>query len=85
MRLDRSRLKDIVVAANKIEAIASAVHEESFMHDEVLQAAVLRHLTVMGEAANRLSATLTYGHPEIPWRQAVAVRNRIVHTYFDLN
>lgn len=24
-------------------------------------------------------------HPEVPWRQIISVRNRIVHAYFDLD
>jgi uncharacterized protein with HEPN domain len=42
-------------------------------------------LTLIGEAANRLPGELRDRHPEIPWRQIMAVRNRIVHAYFDLD
>lgn len=53
--------------------------------DEVLTAAVLHHLTVIGEAISRLSTPLRERHPEVPWRQIMAVRHRIVHAYFDLD
>jgi len=46
---------------------------------------VLHHLAVIGEAISRLSLELTGRHPEVPWRQIVAVRHRIVHAYFDLD
>ena len=59
--------------------------EESFFGDEVLQAAVLHHLTVIGEAVSRLSPELRERHPEVPWKQIVAIRHRIVHAYFDLD
>lgn len=55
------------------------------MKDEVLQAAVLHHLTVIGEAVSRLSVELKARHPKVPWRQIMSVRNRIVHAYFDLD
>ena len=48
-------------------------------------AAVLHHLTVIGEAISRLSVELRERHPEVPWRQIIAVRHRIVHAYFDLD
>jgi uncharacterized protein with HEPN domain len=51
----------------------------------VLPPAVLHHLTVIGEAISRLSPELTARNPEVPWRQIVAVRNRIVHAYFELD
>jgi uncharacterized protein with HEPN domain len=76
---------DITEAARRIEAIVATTSENSFFSEEVLQAAVLHHLTVMGEAISRLSPELRDKYPEVPWRQIVSVRNRIVHAYFDLD
>ena len=85
MRHEPSFLKDILSACRKIEAIVATTSEDSFLKDEVLPAAVLHHLTVIGEAISRLSAELRERHPEVPWRQIIAVRHRIVHAYFDLD
>ena len=85
IRRDDSFLRDVLNASRKIEAITAATSEESFHRNEVLPAAVLHHLTVMGEAVNRLSPELRERHPEVPWHQIVAVRHRIVHAYFDLD
>ncbi|MBE0660743.1 MAG: DUF86 domain-containing protein [Bryobacteraceae bacterium] len=85
MRHEASYLKDILRAAEKIKDITAASSEASFIADEVLPAAVLHHLTVIGEAINRLSPELRDRHPEVPWRQIVSVRHRIVHAYFDLD
>jgi len=84
MRHEASFLQDILAAATKIEAIVAATTEEKFLADEVLPAAVLHHLTVIGEATNRLSPELRQRHPGVPWQQIVAVSHRIVHAYFDL-
>jgi uncharacterized protein with HEPN domain len=85
IRRDSSFLKDVQDAAGKIESTIAATSENSFLADEVSQAAVLHHLTVIGEAINRLSPEVRNNHPEVPWRQIVSVRNRIVHAYFDLD
>ena len=85
MRHEPSFLKDIISACSKIEAIVAATDEEAFLSDEVLPAAVLHHLTVIGEGISRLSGELRERHPEVPWRKIIAVRNRIVHAYFDLD
>jgi len=85
IRRDSSFLNDILEAARKIEAIVATTSEQSFLNDGILQAAVLHHLTVIGEAINRLSPSVRDGHPEVPWHQIVSVRNRIVHAYFDLD
>lgn len=85
MRHEGSFLNDILQACGKIETIIGTTSEGSFLTDEVSTAAVLHHLTVIGEAINRLSQELRERHPEVPWRQMVAVRHRIVHAYFDLD
>ena len=85
MRHEPSFLKDILFACRKIEAIVSATNEDSFLKNEVMPAAVLHHLTVIGEAISRLSVELRERHPEVPWRQIIAVRHRILHAYFDLD
>lgn len=85
MRHEASFLKDILTAAGKIEAITTATSEASFLVDEVLPAAVLHHLTVIGEAIGRLSSELKERHSNVPWQKIVAVRHRIVHAYFDLD
>ncbi len=85
MRYERSFLKDILAACRKIEAIAGATSEDSFLRDDVLPAAVQHRLTVVGEAASRLSAELRARYPDVPWRQIIAVRHGIVHAYFDLD
>jgi|HubBroStandDraft_5_1064220.scaffolds.fasta_scaffold459531_2 uncharacterized protein with HEPN domain len=85
MRHDPSFLKDILAACGKIEAIVAGTSEDSFLRDEVLPPAVLHHLTVIGEAISRLSVELRVRYPDVPWRQIIAVRHRIVHAYFDLD
>lgn len=85
MRHEASFLRDILSACDKIEAIVTTTTEAAFLKDEVRPAAVLHHLTVIGEAISRLSPALRDRHPEVPWRQIIAVRNRIAHAYFDLD
>ena len=65
--------------------MVAATSEASFLSDEVMSAAVLHHLTVIGEAISRLSVPVRERHPEVPWRHVIAERHRIVHAYFDLD
>jgi uncharacterized protein with HEPN domain len=80
-----STLAHAVNASRKIETITASTPEEAFLCGEILPAAVLHHLTVIGEAINRLSPELRARQPEVPWHQIVAVRQRIVHAYIDLD
>ena len=39
----------------------------------------------MGEAASRVTAERQQASPAIPWRDIVAMRNRLIHGYFDVD
>ena len=85
MRPEPAFLKDILSACRKIESIVAVNPEDTSINDEVLSAAVLHHLTVTGEAINRLPVDLREPHPQVPWRQIIAFRHRTVHACFDLD
>ena len=36
---------------------------------------------MLGEAATRVSEEMRDAHPEIPWRFAIGMRNRLIHGY----
>jgi hypothetical protein len=40
---------------------------------------------VLREAAAGLSDGFIAQHPEVPWRQIIATRNRVVHGYFEVD
>ncbi len=40
---------------------------------------------LLGEAAKRLSETFRSAHPEIPWRLAAGMRDRLIHHYDDVD
>ena len=85
MRRDPAYLDDIVLHADKISEISAGADLQTLMANDVFLAAILHHLAVIGEAANRVSAELRSRHPEIPWSQIVSQRNRVVHDYFGID
>ena len=38
-------------------------------------------MEVIGEAASKVASEFRTKHPEVPWREAVAMRNLLVHGY----
>jgi uncharacterized protein with HEPN domain len=68
-----------------IEHYMDNVSHEEFFSSRLLQDGVIRQLEVMGEAARNLSEDLRNKHPEIPWRQMVGLRNRMIHAYFNVD
>ena len=53
--------------------------------DRMLTFALVRAVEVLGEAASKVSAEARGLAPEIPWTLIVAMRNRLIHAYFDIN
>lgn len=84
MRSDRERLFDILDAVERIEAQAARGYA-AFAGDELAQTAVIRWVEIIGEATRGLTEELRQAHPEVPWRQMVAMRNVLIHGYFDID
>lgn len=79
------RIGDILSAIDKIQRYTADVNEDSFALDEKTLDAVLRNLSVIGEAASHLSDDYVTAHPEIPWSEMRGMRNIIIHEYFGVS
>jgi uncharacterized protein with HEPN domain len=84
VRQDQERLQDILEAIELIRR-HTAKGRNAFDQDEVVQAAVLRWIEIIGEAARALSSDLRDAHSEVPWRQIIAMRNILAHVYFAID
>ena len=49
--------------------------------DDILRLGLTHLVQVIGEAARKVSAKFQRAHPEIPWRNIIGMRHRIVHDY----
>jgi len=58
---------------------------EEFEQDALLQAATIRFLEVIGEAAEGISPAFRDIHHDVPWRGLARLRDRLVHGYFDID
>ncbi len=85
MRHDEARLLDIVLACREAMEYVEGVSEAEFRADRKLQRALCMVLEIIGEAARAISGPCKAAHPEVPWRDLVGLRNRIVHEYFRLD
>ncbi len=56
-----------------------------FDNDLTLQMGITHFIQVIGEAASRVTADFQAAHPEIPGRQIIGTRHRIVHDYMNID
>ena len=84
MRDDRERLEDILEAIERIEKYA-AKGKDAFDNEELIQVWIIHHVQIIGEAAAQISNESREALPQIPWSDIIAMRNRLIHAYFDIN
>lgn len=73
---------DIITAIDLVlEDYTHDISFEQFENDKKTQDAVVRQIAIIGEAMNKLSKDYIEEHPDLPVKEAVAMRNILVHDY----
>ncbi len=67
--------------AAEAAALADGRIREDLDTDRLFALALTRLVEIIGEAARRVPEKIRADHPEIPWREIVGTRNRLVHGY----
>jgi len=47
--------------------------------------AVLRSIEIIGEAAKHVPDSMRGRYPEIPWKEMAGMRDKVTHTYFNVD
>ena len=82
---DLNSLKNMLMFAEKINSRIENVSLEQFLRDEEKQDLILYPLGQIGENANRVNEELREKCHEILWNPIIGIRNRIFHSYEDIN
>jgi len=81
-------LKHILEAIERIEEYVADLEEISFLHNKLVQDAVIRNFEVIGEASHNIEKRFpefVADHPELPLATAYQMRNAIAHGYFEVD
>jgi len=84
MKKDNAYLKDILDAISDIEAFIASINEAEFYKNKEKKYAVVRAIEIIGEAAKNLSKELRAKYKEIPWKEIVGMRDKLIHGYFGI-
>jgi uncharacterized protein with HEPN domain len=85
MEKDQIYLEEIKEFCQKVIEFTQSQKYEDFAADEKLQLAVVKLIENIGEASKRLSSETRQRFPSIDWNKAMAMRNRLVHDYMDVD
>lgn len=78
-------LLDISSSCKKIIRYTKNISETKFANSQMTIDAVIRNLEIIGEAAGKVPTKIRSEFKEIPWKDAVGLRNKVIHEYFDVN
>lgn len=56
-----------------------------FDREEEIRLAIIHYLLVVGEAASAIPQDFRNSHPDIPWRNMISTRNKLIHHYDGIN
>ncbi len=83
---DEVRLAHALDAAKKAMRLSAAGSRADLENEnDPLADALVRLLSVIGEAAARVSEATRLKHSQISWADIVGMRNHLVHAYFDVD
>jgi uncharacterized protein with HEPN domain len=78
-------IKHINEALDHITQFTKGQSLEDINSNFMLSFAVIRAFEIMGEASTKISKAFRDAHPELPWKNMVGFRNRLIHNYFDVD
>ena len=78
-------LSDMLHNARLAVGVTQRFRLEDVVPDSDAATLLERWIEIVGEAARRVSGDYKTLHPEVPWRQIVAMRHIIAHDYGKIN
>ncbi len=84
-RNDWTYLRHALEAIEAIEGYLRGITFEQFAADRMRVDAVVRELEIIGEASTKLTTEFLERHADIPFRDAMDMRNFLIHEYFGVN
>ena len=82
---DLVRLRHMLDAAKEAMSFAQNKTRNDLDTDRMLTLSLVQSILIIGEAASRVTKECQKDLAEIPWPDIIAMRNRLIHAYFDIN
>lgn len=82
---DLVRLRHMLDATREARGFICGRSRVDLDHDSMLVRALVNCIEVVGEAATHVSEETQSRIAGVPWRAIVAMRNRLIHAYFDID
>jgi uncharacterized protein with HEPN domain len=82
---DLIRMTHMLQAAREALKFASGKERSDLDKDRMLLLSLVKSIEIIGEAASRVTSETRETATKIPWPDIIAMRNRLIHVYFNIN
>jgi uncharacterized protein with HEPN domain len=81
----RFYIDDMIDFAEHVIAYCQGLDQTGLVADRLRYDATIRNLELIGEAATHVPGAFREANTDIPWRQIIATRNRLIHGYLGID
>lgn len=82
---DRVRLRHMLDAAREAAESIKGRSRADLDSNRIWALGLVKCIEIIGEAASRVKPESREQFSEIPWAQIIAMRNRLIHVYFEVD
>ena len=82
---DQVRLRHMLDAARDALNFSDGKSPEDLAGNRMLALAIVKSIQIIGEAAAHVTQETRKTYPGIPWTDIVGMRNRLVHSYYEID
>ncbi len=79
------RLRHMLEAAREAISFSENKTKSDLYSNRMLALSIIKSIEIIGEAASTVTKDFCDKHNEIPWASIVAMGNRLIHVYFDID
>jgi uncharacterized protein with HEPN domain len=84
-RDDSVRLRHRLDSARDALSFVSGKSRVDLDASRMLALSLVKSIEIIGEAASRVSPVCQSMYADVPWPEIIGMRNRLIHSYFDIN
>lgn len=82
---DITRVKHMLDSTNEALSFINNKNRKDLDKERMLVLSLVKCIEIIGEAASKLSEEFKSKYQNVPWKDIIGMRNRLIHVYFDID
>lgn len=83
--MNNTYLRQAIDAIESTAKYTTDMTLDDFIKNQMVQDAVIRQIEILGESIRRLDKNFVGKHTNLPFLQAISIRNKLIHEYDDID